>query len=138
MTVFAHHYSEPSYVFQVDKRYYFPEPQVDGALVVFRLLPPDQREHVEDEREFMSFVRQSFGSKRKMLTNSLQPQWMRDDVSAALQQLGRAESVRCLAWPLLCRAIANVPQCMCVCAGAGCRMTINSMVFFHLKIHEES
>lgn len=67
---------------------------MDGALVVFRLLAPDQRVVVHDEREFLTFIRQAFGAKRKVLTNSLQPKWQRADVAAALAQLGLHEMVR--------------------------------------------
>lgn len=88
MTVIAHHYSRPSYEFKIDRQCYFPVPQVHGALAVFALKTAAQRSPVPNEREFMSFIRQSFNSKRKMLANALQPLWQREEVAEALGDLG--------------------------------------------------
>jgi 16S rRNA A1518/A1519 N6-dimethyltransferase RsmA/KsgA/DIM1 with predicted DNA glycosylase/AP lyase activity len=94
MTVFSHFFSEPEYMFKIDRYAYFPSPEVHGALAVFTLLPPEEREHVRSVREFQSFVRQAFSSKRKKISNSLQPRWLKDDINAAIATLGLAPTVR--------------------------------------------
>eukprot|EP00892_Ulva_mutabilis_P003161 jgi/Ulvmu1/12846/UM098_0031.1 len=94
MTVFAHFYGTPQYVFKIDRSCFYPVPNVHGALATFSLLPPSEWPQVRDEREFLVFVRQAFLSKRKMLTNSLQPMWSRETVAAALQAMGLSEQVR--------------------------------------------
>lgn len=93
MTVFTHFYGEPKYVFKIDRSCFYPVPNVHGALATFSLLTSPEWPPVRDEREFLVFVRQAFLSKRKMLTNSLQPMWSRETVAAALQELGVSDQV---------------------------------------------
>ena len=57
MTVYTHHYSHPEYLFKISKTAYFPQPQVDGAFVNFKLKRPVERCHVDSEKRFLSFVR---------------------------------------------------------------------------------
>jgi 16S rRNA A1518/A1519 N6-dimethyltransferase RsmA/KsgA/DIM1 with predicted DNA glycosylase/AP lyase activity len=94
MTVFTHFFSDPDFKFKIDRECYFPSPAVHGALVIFHLKSPAQWPGVRSAREFRSFVWQAFSSKRKLLTNSLQPKWSRDDTLAALRALGHPDTVR--------------------------------------------
>lgn len=95
MTVFSHFYSEPCYVFKIDRSCFYPVPNVHGALAIFKLRPVIEWPEVRDDREFCVFVRQAFLSKRKMLTNSLQPMWSRETVLIALEKLGLSDQVSC-------------------------------------------
>ena len=91
----AHYYSQPAYRMKIDRRHYFPSPKVHGALATFELTPENERSLVGHERLFLATVRQAFGSKRKMLGNSLQPTWQRNEVEAALSALGESIQVLC-------------------------------------------
>jgi 16S rRNA (adenine1518-N6/adenine1519-N6)-dimethyltransferase len=114
--VLSHFFTEPKYMFKIDKKCYFPSPAVHGALALFTLRTSAQRAPVRSESEFVSFVRQSFNSKRKMLANSLQRHWDRELVNRAIEQLGFTVSVRCsspagytMFWRLHCSHSVSVP-----------------------------
>lgn len=95
MTVFTHFYSKPSYIFKIDRSCFYPVPNVHGALALFQLRESKDWPQVRDDKEFCKFVRQAFLSKRKMLTNSLQPLWSRETALLALERLGLSEQVWC-------------------------------------------
>jgi len=59
-------YSQPTYLFEVDRTAYFPAPNVDGAVVRFQLRP---RRHypLEDDLQFQNLVRCISGKKRRCL-----------------------------------------------------------------------
>ena len=123
MTVFSHFFSKPEYMFKIDRSSYFPSPEVHGALAVFTLLPPEEREAVRSVREFQSFVRQAFSSKRKMIANSLQPRWHKDDISAAVAALSLSAKVRIAHHAAHCAVTADTRRvCLCqrVAGARGC------------------
>lgn len=93
MTVIARFFSVPEYKFRIDRTCYFPAPKVHGALATFKLQAPAARPAVRNDREFLSFVRQAFSAKRKMIGNALQPGWLKDDVCAALECIGLSRQV---------------------------------------------
>ena len=84
MTVFAHYYSEPTYHFRIPARSFYPVPKVDGALATFKLRPVLERPKLRSERSYVSFVRQAFSSKRKLVANALRPRWSRAHIEAAM------------------------------------------------------
>jgi 16S rRNA A1518/A1519 N6-dimethyltransferase RsmA/KsgA/DIM1 with predicted DNA glycosylase/AP lyase activity len=88
MTVISHYFSVPQYLFKIDRSCFFPVPKVHGALAVFRLLEEQERPVVPNERDFLIFTRQAFLSKRKKLTNSLQPKWTGNVIASALEVMG--------------------------------------------------
>jgi 16S rRNA A1518/A1519 N6-dimethyltransferase RsmA/KsgA/DIM1 with predicted DNA glycosylase/AP lyase activity len=94
MTVICHFFSQPKYLFKIDRSAYFPSPAVHGALALFKLLPSAERPAVRSEKEFLGFVRQAFSSKRKFIANSLQPRWQRELVNMGVERLGFTAAVR--------------------------------------------
>jgi 16S rRNA A1518/A1519 N6-dimethyltransferase RsmA/KsgA/DIM1 with predicted DNA glycosylase/AP lyase activity len=110
MTVIAHFFSQPQYKFRIDRSCYFPSPRVHGALATFTLHPVEQRPEVQSVREFLSFARQAFSSKRKMMANSLQPSWNKEDVYVALDNLCLPVTVRFdLLWMYTTVVICSLP-----------------------------
>lgn len=95
MTVVTHFFSHPEYLFKIDRQCYLPAPAVHGALAMFTLKQSHERPPVRSEREFRTFVQRAFSGKRKMITNSLAPQWAREDVEHACAAIGVSPEVRC-------------------------------------------
>eukprot|EP01026_Neomeris_dumetosa_P050267 TRINITY_DN4403_c0_g1_i3.p2 TRINITY_DN4403_c0_g1~~TRINITY_DN4403_c0_g1_i3.p2 ORF type:complete len:211 (-),score=16.51 TRINITY_DN4403_c0_g1_i3:416-1048(-) len=88
MTVFTHHYSQPKYLFKISKEKYYPEPQVDGALVRFVLKTESERINQENEKRFLQFINLGFQQKRKTLKNSVKGIFPSDITEAALEKSG--------------------------------------------------
>lgn len=86
MNLITQYYSEAKYVFRIDKKKYHPVPKVDGALVEFKLLPPEDRIHVPNEKKFIQLMKKAFSQKRKMMKNSMQPLVSGEDVASALDE----------------------------------------------------
>jgi len=86
-------YSDPTYLFQVDRTAYIPEPNVDGAVVRFRL---KQRSAypLQDDLAFNKMVRQAFTERRKMLRNTLHCLFEPALVSSALEATGLDAKIR--------------------------------------------
>ncbi|KAI8477068.1 MAG: S-adenosyl-L-methionine-dependent methyltransferase [Monoraphidium minutum] len=87
MSVYTHFYSSPKYRLRIPRQKYFPVPGVDGALVTFRLAPPDRRAAVPSERGFHALVAKAFSERRKMMRNSMQPMYTSQQVEAALEEV---------------------------------------------------
>ncbi len=78
LTIFLNFYSDPHYAFRVSRNCFYPAPNVDSAVVTFRLKePPD----VDAER-FFEFVRTPFGQRRKMIRKTM------PHAASALEKLG--------------------------------------------------
>ena len=88
MNIIVHYYSEPRYLFKIDRKKYVPSPKVHGAVVEFRLRKPEERLAVPDERTFISLVKKSFMQRRKALRNSLQPLVSSAEAVMALEAVG--------------------------------------------------
>jgi len=54
---------------QISSRNYYPEPEVDTAIL--KLFPKKERHGVEDEEEFLSFAKALFTHRRKKVRNSV-------------------------------------------------------------------
>lgn len=70
LSVLAQTYTEVKKEFDVPARLFFPKPKVDSTVLSFRVLD-SPKIPVPDERFFKTVVRAAFGSRRKMLVNSL-------------------------------------------------------------------
>jgi len=70
VTVFMRFYTGMRRLMKVKRTNFFPEPDVDSAVLEFDILdkPPVD---VKDEDFFIGVVRRSFGNRRKMLINAL-------------------------------------------------------------------
>ena len=64
------YYAEPEVLFSVGRGSFVPQPNVDSAVIRFRIrkAPPVK---VEDERAFFSLVKAAFGQRRKTVANSV-------------------------------------------------------------------
>jgi len=68
LSVFAQLFADTKMLFKVSRNSFHPRPQVDSAVVRFEFGKPSA---CADERLFRNIVRQTFGSRRKTLRNSL-------------------------------------------------------------------
>lgn len=95
VSVAVRYYSEPEILFEVPRSSFTPQPNVDSTVVrlVIRSQPPVS---VPDEAAFFSFVRASFGQRRKTLINSLSAlsHYSRENIRQALTELGIREDIR--------------------------------------------
>jgi len=67
LTVFLNFYSTPRYAFKVSRHCFYPQPNVDSAIVSLNLKQPP----AVDAEAFFTFVRTAFQHRRKMLTTTL-------------------------------------------------------------------
>ncbi|MED6146029.1 Ribosomal RNA small subunit methyltransferase, chloroplastic [Stylosanthes scabra] len=72
INIFVNFYSDPEYKFKVPRTNFFPQPNVDAAVVSFKLKQPTEYPEVSSRKSFFSLVNSAFNEKRKMLRKSLQ------------------------------------------------------------------
>jgi ribosomal RNA small subunit methyltransferase A len=94
MNIIVHYYSNPKYLFKIDRKKYIPAPKVHGAVVEFNLKSAEERLSVPDEREFLSLVKKSFLQRRKALRNALQPLVSSAEAVVALEAIGLTADAR--------------------------------------------
>ncbi|XP_022635583.1 ribosomal RNA small subunit methyltransferase, chloroplastic isoform X2 [Vigna radiata var. radiata] len=88
INVFVNFYSEPEYKFKVPRTNFFPQPNVDAAVVSFKLKQPSEYPHVSSTKSFFSMVNSAFNEKRKMLRKSLQHICTSLEIEEALTSIG--------------------------------------------------
>jgi 16S rRNA (adenine1518-N6/adenine1519-N6)-dimethyltransferase len=94
MNIIVHYYSNPKYLFKIDRTKYIPAPKVHGAVVEFKLKSAEERVSVPDERAFLSLVKKSFLQRRKALRNALQPLVSSAEAVEALEAIGLTADAR--------------------------------------------
>ncbi|KAJ7281168.1 hypothetical protein O6H91_Y368000 [Diphasiastrum complanatum] len=94
ISLFINFYSVLEYKLKVERANFFPQPQVDAAVVSFAIKRPLEYPHVDSQRAFFSLVNSAFNSKRKMLRKSLQHIFCSSDIQSALSQVGLPETSR--------------------------------------------
>ncbi|KAL8139081.1 hypothetical protein V2J09_005082 [Rumex salicifolius] len=94
MSVFVNFYSDPEYKFKVPRSSFFPQPNVDAAVVTFKLKHPTKYPKVSSIKSFFSMVNVAFNGKRKMLRKTLQHICSSSDIEAALDQIGLSTTSR--------------------------------------------
>lgn len=94
MNIIVHYYSNPKYLFKIDRTKYIPAPKVHGAVVEFNLKSAEERVSVPDERAFLSLVKKSFLQRRKALRNALQPLVSSAEALVALEAIGLTADAR--------------------------------------------
>lgn len=88
INIFVNFYSVPEYKFNVPRTNFFPQPNVDAAVVKFRLKKTADYPPVSSTRSFFSMVNSAFNGKRKMLRKSLQHLCTAVEIEKALEEVG--------------------------------------------------
>eukprot|EP00897_Mesotaenium_endlicherianum_P007850 jgi/Mesen1/7093/ME000369S06415 len=94
MSLFVQFYSNPVYNFYVPRKDFLPPPNVDAAVVTFKLKRSHELPAVASTRGFFSMVNAAFMGKRKMLRNSLTTLYPADQVARALAAADLAPTSR--------------------------------------------
>lgn len=85
-TVFLRFYSDPLYAFSVSRHCFYPEPDVDSAIVHLKLKEPPFHENQES---FFKLTRTAFEQRRKMLRSSLKHLYTPQIICESLEQIGQ-------------------------------------------------
>ncbi|XP_021280633.1 ribosomal RNA small subunit methyltransferase, chloroplastic [Herrania umbratica] len=88
INIFVNFYSEPEYKFKVPRTNFFPQPNVDAAVVTFKLKQAPDYPSVASMKSFFSMVNSAFNGKRKMLRRSLQHICPSNEIERALGDAG--------------------------------------------------
>ncbi|KAH1155722.1 hypothetical protein GYH30_050825 [Glycine max] len=88
INVFVNFYSDPEYKLEVPRTNFFPQPNVDAAVVSFKLKLPSEYPQVSSTKSFFSMVNSAFNEKRKMLRKSLQHICTSLEIEEALTSIG--------------------------------------------------
>nr|DAD18779.1 TPA_asm: hypothetical protein HUJ06_020242 [Nelumbo nucifera] len=88
INIFVNFYSDPEYKFKVLRSNFFPQPNVDAAVVTFKLKEAAEYPPVASTKSFFSMVNSAFNGKRKMLRRSLQHICTSLEVERALESVG--------------------------------------------------
>ena len=93
LTVQTRLFAEPELLFPVAAGAFQPPPKVESAVV--RLTPRDSAKDlaIGDTKEFLGFVSQCFGHKRKTLRNNLAPVYGKERVDELPEARSRAEQL---------------------------------------------
>ncbi|XP_078447948.1 ribosomal RNA adenine dimethylase family protein isoform X2 [Wolffia australiana] len=94
INIFVNFFSDAEYQFKVDRKNFFPEPNVDGAVVKFKLRRPADYPAVGSVKDFFSMVNSAFNGKRKMLRKSLQHLRKPHEIEEALSFAGLPVTAR--------------------------------------------
>uniref|UniRef100_A0A2P2KF00 rRNA adenine N(6)-methyltransferase n=2 Tax=Rhizophora mucronata TaxID=61149 RepID=A0A2P2KF00_RHIMU len=88
INIFINFYSDPEYKLKVPRSNFFPQPNVDAAVVTFKLKQASDYPAVSSTKSFFSMVNSAFSGKRKMLRRSLQHICTSLEVEKALEDAG--------------------------------------------------
>ncbi len=69
LSIFVQFYCEPEIIFKIDRKAFYPVPEVDSAFI--RLKPDEKKYKVKDKDLFFKIVKIAFSQRRKMLINNL-------------------------------------------------------------------
>ncbi|CAL9076837.1 unnamed protein product [Musa acuminata var. zebrina] len=94
INIFVKFYSDPAYIIKVERTNFFPEPNVDAAIIRFRLKRSAEYPLVASSKSFFSMVNSAFNGKRKMLRKSLQHICPSFEIEAALITIGQPVTAR--------------------------------------------
>ncbi|ONI22842.1 hypothetical protein PRUPE_2G154300 [Prunus persica] len=94
INIFVNFYSDPQFICKVPRTKFFPQPNVDAAVVKFKLKQPAHHPSVSSTKSFFSMVNSAFNGKRKMLRRSLQHICTPMEIENALGNVGRPATSR--------------------------------------------
>ncbi|XP_054784669.1 ribosomal RNA small subunit methyltransferase, chloroplastic [Prosopis cineraria] len=87
INIFVNFYSGPEYKLKVPRTNFFPQPNVDAAIVTFKLKQAREYPQVSSTKSFFSMVNSAFNGKRKMLRKSLQHICTSTEIEEALKRM---------------------------------------------------
>lgn len=88
INIFINFYSDPELKLRVPRTDFFPQPNVDAAVVKFRLKKVEDYPSVASTKSFFSLTSSAFNGKRKMLRRSLQHIRPPTEIENALGKIG--------------------------------------------------
>lgn len=93
LSVSAQFYAEPEIMENVPKKYFWPEPEVDSAIIKLKI---KSDKYQVDEKKFFQLVKFGFSARRKMLKNNLAAGFKIETAEAAdkIKQAGFNEKIR--------------------------------------------
>ncbi|KAK9094687.1 hypothetical protein Scep_026156 [Stephania cephalantha] len=94
INIFVKFYSDPEYIFKVERSNFFPQPKVDAAVATFKLKKAADYPPVASAKAFFSLINSAFNGKRKMLRRSLQHICTSHEVEEALTNIGLPVTAR--------------------------------------------
>jgi 16S rRNA (adenine1518-N6/adenine1519-N6)-dimethyltransferase len=72
LAVSVRYYAQPELLFYVDRKSFFPVPEVDSAVIRIRIKKKEERrKKLENKDIFFRIVKAGFSAKRKTLVNNL-------------------------------------------------------------------
>ena len=69
LTIFLNYYFDIEKLFDVNKKYFYPIPKIDSAIVKFT--PKKRKLKLENEELFFKLINEAFTQKRKILKNNI-------------------------------------------------------------------
>ncbi|XP_073012486.1 ribosomal RNA small subunit methyltransferase, chloroplastic [Typha latifolia] len=87
INIFVDFYSDADYILKVERSNFFPQPNVDAAVIRFKLKQVADYPPVPSTKGFFSMVNSAFNGKRKMLRKSLQHMCQPAEIEAALRSI---------------------------------------------------
>lgn len=92
LSVMCNFYTQPEYLFTVSKSSFFPEPQVESAVIKLTIKTPPR----VNEKRFWQLVKIGFSSKRKTLINNLSSglKITKEETIKMLEKVGLDQKVR--------------------------------------------
>lgn len=87
ITCFLNYHADTKRLFDISKRCFYPQPQVDSSFVRIKFLDKP-RVKVKDEHLFFALVRASFNQRRKTLLNSLSRVINKQKIEKILEEAG--------------------------------------------------
>ena len=93
------YYSKPEIVLDVSRNCFIPRPDVDSSVIKLDIYEPEARPVKTDDPEKMfALIRAAFDQRRKTLANAVSNSsnlgYTREDVLAALKEMGLPENIR--------------------------------------------
>ncbi|KAI4354974.1 hypothetical protein L6164_003794 [Bauhinia variegata] len=94
INILVNFYSDPEYIIKVPRTEFFPQPNVDAAIVTFKLKSATDYPQVSSIKSFFSMVNSAFNGKRKMLRKSLQHMCTSLEIEQALRSINLPDTSR--------------------------------------------
>ena len=94
LTVLINYKSDIVNSFDVNRNCFLPRPNIDSSVVVMKIKKVDYR--LNNEANFLNFIKKSFGMKRKTFVNNILASFdiKREKILGVLKELDLSESVR--------------------------------------------